>query len=112
MVHLKSPISNLKFFPAKEDAIRLIAIVVAIIAYLLAVAEVAAGQSVSDLVRPQLLASSTAIHPGRQFPVGLLLHITDGWHVYWSNPGDAGGPTTLNLTVPAGFRVSAVQYPV
>jgi hypothetical protein len=90
---------------------RILAIIIAIIAYFLTVVEVAAGQT-ANLVRPELLADTTAVQADKPFTVGLRLHIADGWHVYWINPGDAGAPTTLKLTVPPGFTVGPVQYPV
>jgi thiol:disulfide interchange protein DsbD len=71
----------------------------------------AAGAGTRHLTA-ELLADTTAVAAGRPFTVGLLLHIDDGWHVYWINPGDAGGPTTLKLTLPPGFTVGPVQYPV
>jgi len=65
-----------------------------------------------NLVQPELLADTNGVVPGKAFTVGLLLHIAPNWHVYWINPGDAGAATTLKLTLPAGFKVSEVRYPV
>jgi DsbC/DsbD-like thiol-disulfide interchange protein len=70
------------------------------------------AQATIGLVQPELLADTTAVKAGKPFEIALHLHIADGWHVYWTNPGDAGAPTTLKLTVPAGFTVGPVQYPV
>ncbi|TRZ64597.1 MAG: hypothetical protein D4S02_10525 [Rhodocyclaceae bacterium] len=33
------------------------------------------------------------------------------WHTYWRNPGDAGSPTTLAWTLPAGFRAGEIEWP-
>jgi thiol:disulfide interchange protein DsbD len=68
--------------------------------------------SAQSLVQSECVADSTAIEPGKPFTVALHLRIADNWHVYWLNPGDAGAATTLKITVPDGFTVSAVQYPV
>jgi len=71
-----------------------------------------AGAQTADLVKADLVADTQAIEPGKPFQVALHLTIADGWHVYWINPGDAGAPTTLKLTLPKGFTAGPVQYPV
>jgi thiol:disulfide interchange protein DsbD len=38
--------------------------------------------------------------------------IQPGWHTYWRNPGDSGGATTLDWTLPAGLRAGAIVWPV
>lgn len=93
-------------------AIRWFAIIVGLLAYLFAAAEVAAAQSRDGLVQPQLLIDTNSIEAGKPFTVGVLFNVADNWHIYWSNPGDAGAPTTLKIAVPAGFTVGPVQYPV
>ncbi|TCP33757.1 protein-disulfide reductase DsbD domain-containing protein [Sphingomonas sp. BK235] len=35
-----------------------------------------------------------------------------GWHGYWRNPGDAGVPTRVTWTLPAGARAGELDYPV
>ncbi len=81
------------------------------ITVLMALCTTARAQT-ADLVQAELVADTTAIEAGKSFQVGLHLQIADGWHVYWSNPGDAGAPTMLKLTLPEGFKAGAVQYPV
>ena len=46
------------------------------------------------------------------FTVGLHLQIRPGWHVYWKYPGDAGIATSVRWTVPEGFAVSELMWPV
>jgi DsbC/DsbD-like thiol-disulfide interchange protein len=65
-----------------------------------------------NLVQAELLADVAAVQPGKPFTLGVRLHIADGWHVYWTNPGDAGAPTTFKLQLPPGFTAGPVQYPV
>ena len=62
-------------------------------------------------VHYQLLADVSAIAPGKPFRLGIKLTIDPGWHVYWTNPGDAGLPTRVTFTAPDGFTVGDVQYP-
>jgi DsbC/DsbD-like thiol-disulfide interchange protein len=72
---------------------------------------IASGQAVNR-VQVQMLADTTAVVPGRPFTVGLLFHVIPNWHVYWTNPGDAGSATLVKWTVPPGFSVKAAEYPV
>src|SRR5205823_13799940 len=65
-----------------------------------------------DMVKAQLLADTTAVKPGEPFTVGLLLDIEPDWHVYWTNPGDSGAPTTVTFKLPKGFTVGETEYPV
>jgi DsbC/DsbD-like thiol-disulfide interchange protein len=74
---------------------------------------------------PAQLASNEPLHvaieaftdqqnvvPGQTFRIALVERIQPGWHTYWINPGDAGQATKLSWTLPAGYRVSEVQWPV
>jgi DsbC/DsbD-like thiol-disulfide interchange protein len=72
----------------------------------------AIAQSKQELVKAELLADVAAVKAGEAFTVGVRLTIEPGWHVYWTNPGDSGAPTTVKLKAPAGFKVGPVQYPV
>src|SRR5437879_2826474 len=66
----------------------------------------------ADLVKPQLLADTSAVQPGKAFRVGLLLRIAPNWHVYWKNPGDSGQAVSATFDLPAGFKASDLQFPV
>src|SRR5438067_117784 len=65
-----------------------------------------------DLVKASFAANTSAIQPGKNFQVGVLLKLSPHWHVYWSNSGDAGIPTTVEFHLPPGFAASAIQYPI
>lgn len=65
-----------------------------------------------QLVRPELLADTNAIVPGKPFTVGLLLRMAPGWHTYWKFSGDAGLPTELKWKLPAGWKISDIQWPI
>jgi thiol:disulfide interchange protein len=64
------------------------------------------------LVRPSLVADTTAIVPGRSFQVGLLLEMAPGWHTYWQYGGDSGFPTTLSWTLTAGLTAGPLEWPL
>jgi len=57
-------------------------------------------------------AEQSAVRPGQTFRVALVEQIQPGWHTYWINPGDAGQATKLRWTLPSGYRVDEVQWPV
>lgn len=63
-------------------------------------------------VEAQLISSHATIAPGQTFQLGLKFTIDDTWHTYWSNPGETGKPTTLDLTLPDGFTAGELQFPV
>ena len=65
-----------------------------------------------QLVKPELLADTTAIVPGKPFNVGLLLRMAPGWHTYWKFSGDAGLPTEVKWKLPAGWKISEIQWPI
>jgi DsbC/DsbD-like thiol-disulfide interchange protein len=71
----------------------------------------AAAKASAGHVQAEILADVSAIQPGKPFWLGVRLAIDPGWHVYWKNPGDAGLPTRVKLTLPDGFTADPVQFP-
>jgi thiol:disulfide interchange protein len=65
-----------------------------------------------QLVKPELLANTSAIVPGKAFTVGLLLRMAPGWHTYWKFSGDAGLPTELKWKLPQGWKIGEIQWPI
>lgn len=80
-------------------------------AMMLAVAP-AAGQSRSQHVEAELLSDVTTVQPGQPFSLGVRLKMTPRWHVYWSNPGETGLPTQVTFSLPDGFEVGELRYPL
>lgn len=75
----------------------------------------ALAQSVSDQpnTRVELIAQSATPAPGKQLEIGIQLTPKAGWHTYWLNPGDAGAPTRVEWTLPAGTATPPdLAYPV
>lgn len=64
-----------------------------------------------DPVAARLVSEAAAIAPGRTSWVDLHLDIAPGWHTYWRNPGDSGLPTTIDWTLPQGFRAGDIAWP-
>lgn len=64
-----------------------------------------------EIVHATLVAEHSGIMRGEPFQAGVLLDAREGWHTYWENPGDAGIPTTLEWTLPAGFTAGRIDWP-
>ncbi len=62
-------------------------------------------------VRPVLAAETQGAAPGSTVYVALIQTIERGWHTYWRNPGDAGEPTRITWTLPAGWRAGDIVWP-
>ena len=62
-------------------------------------------------VHARLIAERDAVRPGGTVTVALELDTRKGWHTYWSNPGDAGAPTEIAWTLPAGWHAGPIQWP-
>ena len=65
-----------------------------------------------DAVTARLLADVVEIAPGHPFQLGIEIRMAEGWHTYWENGGDAGLPTTVEWTLPAGFEAGPIRWPV
>lgn len=62
--------------------------------------------------RITLIKDHSDFVPGTSINIGLKVSMDEGWHTYWKNPGDSGGPIELNWDLPIGFSVSDVQWPL
>ena len=71
------------------------------------------GQAVvtTDNVRAELISEAATIKPGEPFWVALRQTIKPHWHTYWKNPGDAGQPTEIKWTLPAGTKADSIVWP-
>jgi thiol:disulfide interchange protein DsbD len=56
-----------------------------------------------------VVSESDAYAPGQPLRIGLRMQMAPGWHTYWSNPGDAGAPPTIEVT---GAAAGPIAYPV
>jgi len=64
-----------------------------------------------NLVRLYLLADVTAVSPGQELRIAARFDIEPSWHIYWTNPGEAGIPTTVEFGLPPGFSAEPIRYP-
>ena len=58
-----------------------------------------------------LVSDTDHAEPGRPLHLGLRLHMAPGWHTYWKNPGDAGAPPEMDLTLPKGVHAGPILWP-
>jgi len=73
----------------------------------------AASAQIDNLpkVHARLIAEHDALAPGASETIAFEQDIRAGWHTYWLNPGDVGQPTTLDWTLPAGWKSGVLQWP-
>src|SRR5215469_8486472 len=57
-----------------------------------------------------LVSKSDSVR-GSTLTLGLLFRLSNGWHIYWKDAGDAGSPPQLTLTTPVHTTVSAFGWP-
>jgi thiol:disulfide interchange protein DsbD len=55
-----------------------------------------------------LVSDADSFSPGKPLRLGLRIKLQPGWHTYWSNPGDAGAPPTLEVK---GATAGPIIYP-
>ncbi len=66
----------------------------------------------TEQVRAELVAHAPqGVLPGQPLWLGLAIEHKPHWHTYWKNPGDSGLPTTLQWTLPEGFRAGEIGWP-
>ena len=62
-------------------------------------------------IEAELVPMSQWAAPGSTAIVAVRQTIEPGWHTYWRNPGDSGGATTLDWTLPAGVVAGDIVWP-
>ncbi|HNV68935.1 MAG TPA: protein-disulfide reductase DsbD family protein [Candidatus Ozemobacteraceae bacterium] len=65
-----------------------------------------------DGVRLQMLSEMMQAIPGATATFALQVTLPADLHLYWLNPGDSGMPPSFTLTLPPGYRVGEIQWPV
>jgi thiol:disulfide interchange protein DsbD len=60
----------------------------------------------------EIVTSITAAKQGEPFYAGIVLRMDPSWHIYWTNPGETGSPTTVTWKLPEGWTAGPVQWPV
>ena len=94
-------------------------IITAAVAAALCAASAARAQGLSpfpkatdDLVRAELIADVASIAPGSTFRLGVHLTMKEGWHVNWTNPGDAGLAPSIKWILPPVLKPGIITWPL
>lgn len=72
---------------------------------------VAPGPQRTERIEAELVPMSAWAAPGSTAVVAVRQKIAPGWHTYWRNPGDSGGATTLDWTLPPGVTAGEIVWP-
>lgn len=72
----------------------------------------AQGIARDDLLQVRLVPERTRVEAGQKIWLGIEQTIKPHWHTYWQNPGDSGTMPFVNWTMPDGFKVSDIYWPV
>jgi thiol:disulfide interchange protein DsbD len=59
----------------------------------------------------ELTTLSPQLPIGGETTAGLVLTLEEHWHVYWTNPGDAGEPPKITWTLPKGITAGPMLFP-
>ena len=73
---------------------------------------VAAGPQRTERIEAELVSMSQWAAPGSTAIVAIRQQIEPGWHTYWRNPGDSGGATTLDWTLPTRVTAGNIVWPL
>lgn len=65
----------------------------------------------SNRISLSALAETPTPAPGRRTRIAFRMEPQQGWHGYWSNPGDSGVPPTVTWTAPPGVTFGELQHP-
>jgi thiol:disulfide interchange protein len=60
----------------------------------------------------RLLLEHASVRAGDSTRIGVRLQMNEGWHTYWVNSGESGGPTEIEWELPEGVTVGEIQWPV
>ena len=80
---------------------------------ILAVLGVSVPAAAQDIFIRAALAAEGPVEPGGETTLAIKFSpVSDEWHGYWSNPGDAGLPMQLDWNLPEGVELGEPLYPV
>ncbi len=78
----------------------------------LALFSAAASAQPAHHVSARIEAETRSPQAGGKATLAFVMTPQKGWHDYWINPGDAGGPLTVEWSLPTGVTAGPLQFPV
>ena len=70
-----------------------------------------AGYKRRPLCADQAGARTRHHKPGEEITIAIEQSIAEGWHTYWSNPGDSGAAPRVKWSLPEGFTEAKIEWP-
>ena len=70
------------------------------------------GPQRTERIEAELVPMSQWAAPGSTAIVAVRQAIEPGWHTYWRNPGDSGGATALDWSLPTGVAAGDIVWPL
>ena len=100
--------------PTIKALLALLALLFALIFAVPVAAQPATASARPDMMDrgPASLLAEQSVMPGESVDLAIRFLPNEGWHGYWSNPGDAGQGMSLAWTLPPGWKAGEPQYPV
>lgn len=65
-----------------------------------------------EVVHATLIADRTAVVPGGEIRLGVLMEHAEHWHTYWKYTGDSGIPNEVEWVLPPGFAAGDLVRPL
>ncbi|MEG1451547.1 protein-disulfide reductase DsbD family protein [Brevundimonas sp.] len=72
----------------------------------------ALGPQSTERIEAELVPMGQWAVPGSTAIIAIRQKIQPGWHTYWRNPGDSGGPTEAQWVLPQGFVAGDIVWPL
>ena len=72
---------------------------------------VASPTTSTERIKLKILPEVETIAAGEPFTIAFKFDIIDEWHLYWTNPGDAGLAPTVRWKLPEGFSAGELKFP-
>lgn len=70
-----------------------------------------AKDGVPRYVKVNIVPEQDAVTLGEDLGIAIQQIHAPEWHTYWKNPGDSGEPTSIEWTLPEGFKAGDIEYP-
>ena len=66
----------------------------------------------TDHATVTLLSEQAAAVPDQTLWLALRFELIPHWHIYWRNPGASGSAPSIRWTLPEGWEIGEIQWPV